>query len=81
MVLAGAAVYVHARIGDFVASRSMALALRVALVALGLALGATMAALIPYESPALLALFGVGLVHAPAACVVLLKSRRGEGPS
>ena len=80
----GVIVFAQVWLGRFVRSRGAAAFIRIVLGLLGLAVGIVMARLTRPESVDLdlaLVIVGCGLVHAPAAGVLLIKQWRGESPS
>ena len=82
-VLLGIAAYAQWQIPDFVLEESNSLALRLLLVGLGVAVGFMLVRTWTGGSvpPAALFFAGFGLVHVPAALILFLKGRRGEGRS
>lgn len=76
------AAYVQWQIENFVLEESRALAMRMVLVLLGIAVGIVFArasaALATYTSAPIF-FIGFGLVHVPAAAILFLKRQRGEG--
>ncbi len=82
-LLLGVAAYAQWQIPDFVLRESTSLALRLLLVGLGVAIGFTMVRTWTGGGVPQAAVFftGFGLVHVPAALILFLKRRRGEGKS
>ncbi len=75
----GAAAYVHRKIVAFTNSRGKILFSRVILIAVGIAFGAISSLYVagtPQKFITFLAAFGV--VHVPAAIILLVKTKRGE---
>lgn len=82
LLLLIAAVYVHRQIPVFTKGRNRIVVARTILVAVGIAFGLTAAAYVAGYMPKLLTfLIGFGLVHVPAAIVLFIKGKRGEGKS
>ncbi len=74
-----AAGYVHLHLPRFIARRSGVIVTRLILLAVGIASGIVAASLYPERSLAVLAFVaGFGVVHVPAAFVLLLKRARGS---
>lgn len=80
-LLLGIAAYAQWQLPHFVLQESRALAVRLLLVFLGVAVGITMGRTWPGPDavPASLFFIGFGLVHVPAALILFLKRQRGEG--
>lgn len=78
-----AAGYAHLRIAAHTTGAAKVLLTRLVLVAVGVGLGVTAAAYYPENrTRAVLAfLVGLGLAHVPAAIILFIKTRRGEGRS
>jgi ABC-type uncharacterized transport system permease subunit len=75
--------FVHLRLPAFIADPLKTTLVRLLLVAVGVGVGYVVAHL--YYGDAFAAalgfLTGCGVVHVPAACLLVLKRARGEGPS
>jgi len=70
------------RIADFTATRARAWLTRAILVTLGVGVGLASVRTMPSDGNAIVwFLLGFGIVHVPAALVLLLKQLRGEQPS
>lgn len=81
-VLLAAAAYTQWRIPRFEATRSGVMLTRGLLVLIGVAFGFAAAEYAGEAYPApLVFLSGFGLVHVPAAFILILKRERGESPS
>lgn len=80
-LLLGIAAYAQWQLPHFVLQESRALAVRLLLVFLGVAVGIMMGRTWPGPDavPAPLFFIGFGLVHVPAALILFLKRQRGEG--
>lgn len=80
LTLAG---YAHLRLAAHTASARNVAVTRAVLIAVGVGLGWTAARYFPgdYPAPVLAFLAGVGLAHVPAAVILFVKGRRGEGRS
>lgn len=78
LVIAG---YAQWQIEGFVLDEARALAIRMLLVLLGIAVGIVFArtSLGSDAAPAAVFFIGFGLVHVPAAAILFLKRQRGEG--
>jgi hypothetical protein len=82
LLLVTAAGYVQRRIPVFTKGRGKTLMTRAILLLGGIGFGLTSAAYVSGYLPQLLAfLIGFGLVHMPAAVILFIKSKRGEGKS
>jgi len=77
------AVFVHLRLPAFISDPSKTSLARLLLVAVGIGLGYVAVRLNHSDAVAgaLGFLIGFGVVHLPAACILLLKRARGEGPA
>ena len=77
-----AAGYAQLRLSRFTAGAHKRAATRVVLIAIGLAIGYLGARMFAEPGLAMVAfVIGFGVVHVPAACILLLKGLRGEAPS
>lgn len=82
LLLLTAAGYVHRQIPAYTKGRSRIIVARTILVAVGIAFGLTAAVYVAGYMPKLLTfLIGFGVVHVPAAIVLFIKGKRGEGKS
>lgn len=82
LLLVGTAVYVQARIPAFTEGAAKVVTARALLALVGIGFGMTAAAYVAGGPPQVLAfLTGFGLVHVPAAIILFVKGRRGEGKS
>jgi hypothetical protein len=82
LLLIAAAVYVHKQIPVFTKGRTNRIVARTILIAVGIAFGLTGTGYVTGQlSPVLTFLIGFGLVHMPAAIVLFIKGKRGEGKS
>ena len=82
VVLCAIAALAQWRIGDFTATRARTWITRAVLLALGVAVGLASVRAMPSDgNAAVWFLMGFGVVHVPAALVLLLKQLRGEQPS
>ena len=82
MVSMAAAVYAHLRLTDFTAGTYRSATTRTLLITIGAVLGYLGARAFQDPMLAMTAFaLGFGVVHVPAACILLLKSLRGEGRS
>lgn len=82
LLLLAAAAYVHRQIPVFTKGRGKKLVAHAVLVLVGIAFGLTNTAYAVGDLPrAVTFLVGFGLVHLPAAIILFIKSRRGEGKS
>lgn len=82
LLLLTAAVYAHRKIPVFTKGRTGIMAARAILVLVGTGFGLLASAYVHGSVPQMLAfLIGLGMVHAPAAVVLFIKARRGEGRS
>lgn len=82
LLLVTAAVYVQNQVPVFTRGRARIMVTRMILVLVGVAFGFTGAGYVSGYLPQLLAfLIGFGLVHVPAAIVLFIKGKRGEGKS
>ena len=81
MVSMAAAVYAHLRLTDSTAGTYRSTTTRALLITIGTVLGYLGARAFQDSMLAMTAFaLGFGVVHVPAACILLLKSLRGEGP-
>jgi hypothetical protein len=82
-LLLAAAGYAHYRLPRHTAGRQKARAARAVLLSVGVALGLTGAAVYAYDYRLAVTAFltGFGVVHVPAAFILLFKHARGERPS
>jgi hypothetical protein len=77
-----AAGYVHLRLADFTATLRKRTTTSIVLIVVGIAIGLLGGRMFRDPALAMLAfVFGFGVVHLPAACILLLKRLRGEGRS
>jgi hypothetical protein len=76
------AAYAQLQVPRYTADAAQARITRIVLLSVGIALGAVSAAILA-EAPAALLAFaiGFGVVHVPAAAILLLKRARGAGRS
>jgi hypothetical protein len=82
LLLIAAAVYVHKQIPVFTKGRTSRIVARTILIAVGVAFGLTGTRYVAGQLPQVLTFFiGFGLVHMPAAIVLFIKGKRGEGKS
>ncbi len=82
LLLLTMAVYAQRQIPVYTAGRNKILVTRLILIGVGIAFGLTGAAYMPGQLMKVLTfLIGFGLVHFPAAVVLYVKSKRGEGRS
>ena len=82
VVVSAVAAFAQWRIGDFTATRARAWLTRAILVTLGVGVGLASVRTMPSDGNAIVwFLLGFGIVHVPAALVLLLKQLRGEQPS
>lgn len=74
--------YAHARVPAFSRGSANVAITRVVLILVGFGFGLTAANYASHRIAALVAfVIGFGLVHTPAAIILFLKGRRGEGKS
>jgi hypothetical protein len=82
VVLCAIAAFAQWRIADFTATRARTWITRAVLLALGVGVGLASMRAMPSDGNATAwFLMGLGVVHVPAALVLLLKQLRGEQPS
>ena len=82
LLLLTASIYVQRRIPAFTRGATRILVTRMLLVLVGFGFGLTATAYVYGLVPQLLAfLIGFGMVHLPAAVVLFIKGKRGEGKS
>jgi len=82
LVLLAAAVYVQKQVPVFTKGGAKVATTRTLLVLVGIGFGLTGATYVAGHLPQMLAfLIGFGLVHMPAAFILFIKGRRGEGKS
>lgn len=82
LLLLTAAVYVHRQIPVFTKGRTKTLIAHTILIVVGIAFGLTRPSDAGgYLYQTMTFLVGFGLVHMPAAIILFIKSRRGEGRS
>lgn len=82
LLMLTAAVYVHRQIPLFTKGRGKKLIAHALLIVVGIAFGLTRAIdAVGYLPQIMTFLVGFGLVHLPAAIILFIKSRRGEGQS
>jgi len=82
LLLCGVAAFAQWRIANFTATPGRRWLTRAVLLTLGVAVGLVCMRDLPSDgSPIVPFLLGFGVVHVPAALVLLLKQLRGEQPS
>jgi hypothetical protein len=82
LLLMTAALYVQKQVPVFTKGRTKIMVTRTILVLVGTAFGLTGAGYVYGHLPQLLVfLIGFGMVHMPAAIVLFIKGKRGEGKS
>lgn len=82
LLLMAAAIYVQKQVPVFTKGRTKVLIARLILVLVGVAFGLTGTAYVSGQLAQLLSfLIGFGMVHVPAAIILILKGKRGEGKS
>jgi len=82
LLLLAAAAYAQKQIPVFTKGRTNIRIARAILILVGIAFGLTAAAYVRSDLPKLLAFaIGFGIVHVPAAIVLFIKGKRGEGKS
>ena len=82
VALCAVAAFAQWRVGDFTSTRARTWLTRAILATLGLGVGlASMRAMQAMGDATVWFLIGFGVVHVPAALVLLLKGLRGEQPS
>lgn len=82
LLLITAAVYAHRQIPVFTKGRGRKLIAHGVLILVGIGFGLTRAAYaVGYLPQTMTFLVGFGLVHLPAAIILFIKSKRGEGKS
>lgn len=82
LLLLTVAAYVHRQIPVFTKGRPKKLIAHAILIVVGIAFGLTRSTYtVGYLPQAMAFLVGFGLVHLPAAILLFIKSRRGEGRS
>lgn len=82
LLLLAAAVYVQWQVPAYTKAGAKVALTRALLIAVGIGFGLTSAAYVSGRLPQMLAFtIGFGLVHMPAAVILFIKGRRGEGKS